>query len=162
MAPSAMRSLGGVTPAPSTEKWELYDRYQREWHDGKQAGDLVGFLQFLYQSPVPSLEFEYRDPGLAGEDAPAGQGRLLGIGLCDLTPTALSSVYFYFDPREERRSLGTFSALYELQWAKDNTRSHWYAGYWVPGARTMAYKARFQPAELLGADGIWRPLTPHP
>ena len=38
-------------------------------------------------------------------------GRLLGVGICDRAPHSLSSVYFYFDPSESKRSLGTFAAL---------------------------------------------------
>jgi arginine-tRNA-protein transferase len=145
-------------PAPSVEKYELYDSYQRQWHDGKQAGDPMGFLTFLYQSPVHTLEFEYRDPTSGTEDELTRGGKLLGVGICDLTPRALSSVYFYFDPSAARRSLGTFSVLYELAWAREHKLLHWYAGYWVKGCATMDYKARFQPAELLGTDGVWREM----
>jgi arginine-tRNA-protein transferase len=145
-------------PAPSVEKYELYDRYQRQWHDGKQAGDPMGFLTFLHQSPVHTLEFEYRDPGAGSQDEHLRGGKLLGVGICDLTPRALSSVYFYFDPADARRSLGTFSVLYELAWAREHALAYWYAGYWVKGCATMEYKARYQPAEVLGTDGAWRAM----
>jgi arginine-tRNA-protein transferase len=151
-------AVSANAPAPSTEKFELYDRYQRQWHDGKQAGDLLGYLDFLYQSPVNTVEFEYRDPALGTQVELQLGGRLLGVGICDLMPRALSSVYFYFDPEFAYRSLGTFSALYEITWAKEHGLAHWYAGYWVNHCRTMHYKARFQPAQLLGTDGIWRDM----
>ncbi len=138
-----------AAPQPTAEKWELYDRYQHQWHDGQQAGDPVNFITFLYRSPVETLEFEYRN----------ADGKLLGAGICDRCPNALSSVYFYFDPAEHRRSPGTFSALYELAWARQNQIHHWYAGYWVQGCAAMEYKSRFQPAEFLGTDGLWRPTA---
>ena len=31
-----------------------------------------------------------------------------------------------------------------------------YLGYWIRSSRKMAYKARFQPLEALGADGWFR------
>jgi arginyl-tRNA--protein-N-Asp/Glu arginylyltransferase len=31
-----------------------------------------------------------------------------------------------------------------------------YLGYWIRNSRKMAYKARFQPLEALGADGWFR------
>ena len=136
-------------PAPTAEKWELYDRYQREWHDGKQAGDILGFVSFLYRSPVETVEFEYRD----------GAEKLLGVGLCDVSTKSVSSVYFYFDPAEAGRSLGTFSALYEMLWAREMKIPYWYAGYWISGCGTMEYKARFRPCEALGTDGEWRDLS---
>jgi arginine-tRNA-protein transferase len=138
------------TPEPTREKWELYERYQREWHQ-KPMGDsdeVMEFVAFLYRSPIESIEFEYRDRW----------GKLLGVGIGDLCPASLSSVYFYFDPREARRSLGTFSALYEIQWARLRGMKYWYAGYWINECPAMAYKSRFRPCELLGTDGIWRLL----
>src|ERR1035437_1221665 len=98
-----------ATPNPTAEKWNLYQRYQRDWHDGQQLADPASFIAFLYLSPVATLEFEYRDPA----------GKLLGVGLCDLSPNSLSSVYFYFDPAHRKRSLGTFSALYEILWTRE-------------------------------------------
>ena len=135
-------------PMPTREKWELYDRYQREWHRKVESDreDIDGFLMFLYHSPIESLEFEYRDPW----------GKLLGVGICDITPTSISSVYFYFDPREAWRSIGTFSAMYEIQWAAKMGLAWWYAGYWVSGCAGMEYKSRFRPLQKLDTDGTWR------
>jgi arginine-tRNA-protein transferase len=135
-------------PEPTAEKWELYDRYQREWHDGKQAGDILGFISFLYRSPVETVEFEYRDTA----------EKLMGVGLCDVSAKSVSSVYFYFDPAQSGRSLGTFSALYEMLWARNMKIPYWYAGYWISGCRTMEYKARFRPCEILDTDGEWREI----
>ena len=138
-------------PEATREKWELYERYQREWHHNHSgvSEDVMEFVAFLYRSPVESVEFEYRDPW----------GKLLGVGIGDLCPASLSSVYFYFDPREARRSLGTFSAMYEIQWAREMKLTHWYAGYWIRECPTMAYKSRFRPCEGLGTDGVWREMT---
>jgi arginyl-tRNA--protein-N-Asp/Glu arginylyltransferase len=151
----ALRRNGDLTvqtgaPEPTHEKWELYDRYQRQWHR-KTAGesdDVADFVLTLYHSPLQSVEFEYRDRW----------GRLLGVGICDLCPESLSSVYFYFDPRAARRSLGTFSAVYEIQWARQAGLKYWYAGYWIRDCRSMAYKARFGPCQRLDTDGVWREL----
>jgi arginine-tRNA-protein transferase len=68
-------------------------------------------------------------------------------------------VYFYFDPREARRSIGTFSGLYEIEWAREMKLAHWYMGYWIKECPTMAYKARFRPCEALGTDGEWRVMA---
>jgi len=73
-------------------------------------------------------------------------------------PKALSSVYFYFDPEHADRSLGTFSVLYELMWAKKHHLPYWYAGYWVNHCPTMEYKARFRPNQVLRPDGSWGPF----
>jgi arginine-tRNA-protein transferase len=101
------------------EKFELYSRYVRFWHGKTEATDRADFERFLYDSPVNSLEFSYRD----------ATGRLLGVGICDLGPRTLSSVYFYFEPTESRRGMGTFGALHEIAYA-----TIWDIGYAIAPA----------------------------
>ena len=133
-------------PVPTTEKFDLYRRYASQRHRDENASDPVGFCTFLYNSPVNTLEFAYRDSG----------GKLLAIGLCDICTHSLSSVYFYYDPAESRRSLGTCGALREIQFARDSGIPHYYLGYWIADCATMRYKTDFRPNELLYPDGIWR------
>lgn len=133
-------------PRVSGEKFNLYRRYVTGWHGREDVEDSLAFESFLYDSPLDSLEFEYRDAA----------GTLLAVGICDPCPTALSSVYFYFDPAHRRRGLGTFGALYEIAFAARANTPYYYLGYWVEGCRTMQYKHDFRPYELLDGDGVWR------
>ncbi|MCB9849681.1 MAG: arginyltransferase [Phycisphaerales bacterium] len=128
--------------APSEEKYAIYAHYQSEHHDGTMSGDMDSFADFCYRSPLPQLELCY----YAGN-------RLIGASILDVVPGALSSVYMYFDPREAKRSLGTYSILWELAYCRAEGFAYYYLGYWVPGSRTMDYKARFRPAEILGDTG---------
>lgn len=133
-------------PRPTDEKYDLYRRYQTHRHSVAETDDRSAFEHFLYRSPVDTLEFEYRDPA----------GRLLAIGICDICRKSLSSVYFYFDPAECRRGLGTYGALCEIDFAKRSGIGHYYLGFWVPGCRKMGYKADFRPCQILHPDGCWR------
>lgn len=133
------------TPTPTTEKFEIYQRYQTHWHDGAMAGAWAEFVEFLYTSPVPSIETEYRD----------ANGRLIGVGICDVTSQALSSVYFYFDPAESARSPGTWSILREIELARQMGLPYYYLGYWVAGCGKMDYKAAYYPHEVLQPWGQW-------
>ena len=136
-------------PTPTEEKLDLYARYLSFRHpDGQMTGDADSFEDFLYKPATESIEVVYRTP----------EGRLLGVGLCDLTPTSLSTVYFYSEPGEEKRGLGTFSVLTEIDFALRTDRLHYYLGYWIADSPKMAYKNRFRPAEGLGHDGVWREL----
>jgi leucyl-tRNA---protein transferase len=134
------------SPQPTAEKHALYAAYQTQWHAGQQSADFASFAAFLYSSPVDTREFLYR----------TSDGRLLGVGICDLSAASLSSVYFYFDTAAAGRSLGTFSALYEIAYARTHDIPYWYAGFHVAGCPSMSYKSRFRPHELLGTDGTWR------
>lgn len=134
-------------PEPTDEKFELYRRYVTDWHGKPEDADRrESFETFLYESPVETMEFCYRD----------ARGRLLAVGICDVAAASLSSVYFFHDPSEARRGLGTFGALYEIDAARRAGIPHYYLGYWIPGCGTMDYKATFRPNEILHPDGTWR------
>jgi hypothetical protein len=45
-------------------------------------------------------------------------GRLICVGVVDVLPSCLSSVYLYYDPDFKSLSLGKFSALTEIDWVK--------------------------------------------
>jgi arginine-tRNA-protein transferase len=135
-------------PVATDEKYALYTRYLTQWHTtSAMTDDRESFEQFLYDSPVESLEFEYRAP----------EGNLLAVGICDLcAPRSLSSVYFYFDPSHARRGLGTFGALREIEFARRAGIVYYYMGFWVAGCRSMQYKTDYRPCEILHPEGVWK------
>ncbi len=132
-------------PDMTDEKVRLYRQYLHSQHPGSEQGDSADDLeQFLYRSPITTLEVTYHDVDL----------RLIGASLIDLSTRSVSSVYHFFDPREARRSLGVFSVLTEIDLCKRWEVPHYYLGYWVAGAPTMDYKADYRPHEVL-IDGQW-------
>jgi leucyl-tRNA---protein transferase len=138
-------------PDASEEKFQLYHSYVSRRHRGPMVDDdRATFESFLYRSPVHTIEICYRDRA----------GRLLAVGICDACSTSLSSVYFYFDPDQPRRSLGTFGVLMEIELAVKLSIPYYYMGYWVEGCRAMEYKSCFHPHELLMPDGTWREAGP--
>jgi leucyl-tRNA---protein transferase len=131
-------------PRLTDEKLELYARYLAERHDRQMTGSREELEGFLYVSGVQTVEVTYRL-----------DGRLVGIGIADVEPRALSAVYCYFDPERPERGLGTFNVLWLIEEARRRALPHLYLGYFVDGSRTMAYKADFRPCELLRPDGSW-------
>ncbi|MDB5292904.1 MAG: putative arginyl-tRNA:protein arginylyltransferase [Phycisphaerales bacterium] len=133
-------------PSLTEEKAELYRRYITQWHGGEpQTSEELA--AFLYGSPVDTVEFVYRD----------ARQKLTAVGICDICPESLSSVYFYFDPSEANRSPGTYGALVEVAYARSAGIPYYYLGYWVDQCQSMSYKCGYQPNEVLHPDGIWRP-----
>ena len=132
-------------PEPTLEKHEVYRRYLEARHDGQMSGSREEFEEFLHEAPAFAREVVFR----IGE-------RLLGAGIYDAGPEAVSAVYFYFDPDLGDRSPGTLNVL----WLVDECRRlgvPWlYLGYHVAGSPSMAYKASFSPHAILGDDGQWR------
>lgn len=129
----------------------LFGRYERAVHGKRGDATAAELNASLFASPVDTLQFTYRL-----------SGRLIGVGLVDVTPAALSSVYFVYDPDESWRSLGVFSGLCEIDECRRRGLPHWYIGYHVAGCRKMEYKSRFRPYELLRPDGVWREPTAQP
>jgi arginine-tRNA-protein transferase len=76
-------------------------------------------------------------------------GQLAGIGLVDILPQAISSVYFYHRPEWRKDAPGIYSLLREIQHAREHGAEFAYLGYWVNGCQSMDYKAQFKPHQLL-------------
>ncbi len=136
------------------ERHDLYRRYLIQRHDGMMTGSRREFELFLGHSPVDTCEIEMR----LGE-------QLLCVGTIDRTPAAWSCVYCYYDPNWPRRSLGTLNILRSLECCARQcpagTDARLYLGYWVDRSKTMAYKARFRPHEVLSEGGRWRRVDEH-
>lgn len=88
-------------------------------------------------------------------------GQLLAVAATDLLSHGVSAIYTFFDPglEFERRSLGTYSILHQIELARRLELPHVYLGYWIRQCRKMRYKQDFQPLEYL--DGrYWRRQIP--
>jgi arginine-tRNA-protein transferase len=138
-----MRHVG--LPIVDDERLELYARWHanRETHRGWEAMPLTAehyTLEFAF--PHPSVrEVTFRDPRKAN--------RLVGLGIVDEVPDALSAVYFFWDPVDAPSSLGTAHVVRLIDDAVARGMSYVYLGYTVEGCPSLAYKARFQPQESL-------------
>jgi arginyl-tRNA--protein-N-Asp/Glu arginylyltransferase len=148
-------------PEVTHEKLELYDRYHayqsemKGWpeHPPKEAGSYADSFVF---HPFDVEEWCFYV-----------EGRLVGVGYVDYLPDApvelagqqaegLSAIYFFYDPEERRRSLGTWNVLCLIDVAVRRGLPYVYLGYYVAGCGSMEYKPRFVPNELRGEDGVWR------
>lgn len=136
-------------PMADDEAYDLYARYQRDVHAERGPQPRDEWERWLMVSPIDTLAMQYRVAG-----------RLVGLGIVDLTPQALSSVYFVYEPGEAGRGLGTFSALCEIEECRRRGLSYWYIGLYVAGCRKMEYKLQFRPHELLDQGGAWRAAQP--
>ncbi len=132
-------------PEASDEKHALYRRYLEARHDGQMSGSREEFDEFLHDAAPFTEEVAFRL-----------QGRLLGAGIYDLLPQAISAVYFYFDPDLAGRSPGVHNVLWLLERCRQRGLPWLYLGYHVAGCAAMEYKAAFRPHEVLGDDGSWR------
>lgn len=142
-------------PRLSTERVELYKAFHDHGHQTKGwpdrskegRGDGASGLRLFLDNPLPTEEWSY----WIGD-------RLLGIGYVDVVAGGLSAIYFFHDPREHKRSLGTLNILHLIEAARQRDVAHVYLGYYVKGCRSLEYKARFRPNEVF-TGGIWEAFT---
>ena len=79
---------------------------------------------------------------------------LLAVAVVDRLENGLSAIYTYYEPAEEKRSLGSYVILWQIGRARELGLPAVYLGYWIRNCRKMNYKTRFRPVELL-ANGHW-------
>jgi arginine-tRNA-protein transferase len=136
-------------PGVSDEKLALYDRFH-DFHAGfkdwpaQEPKQVSGYVESFVHNPVSTEEWLY-----------TVNDRLIGVGYVDRLPGALSAVYFYYDPAERQRSLGTYNVMRVIADAARSRIPHVYLGYFVDGCRSLEYKANFRPNQVLANDGQW-------
>lgn len=133
----------------TTEHYRLFSRYVACRHNDGEMADMTfaDYQAMVEESPLPSMIDEFRTP----------EGQLLAACLSDRLADGLSAVYSFFDPTETGRSLGNYVVLRMIERTRELGLPYLYLGYWISKSRKMAYKARFQPLEALGAGG-WKRL----
>lgn len=82
--------------------------------------------------------------------------QLIAAAVTDMVRDGVSAVYTFFDPElSQKRSLGTFAIMKQVELAKRLGLQFVYLGYWINGHPKMSYKTRFKPLEVL-TDGRWK------
>ena len=129
----------------SDAHFDLYSRYIEQRHrDGDMyPPDREQYDSFLTREWGSTSFVEFRDGG-----------RLLAVAVVDRLENGLSAIYTYYEPAEEKRSLGSYVILWQIERARALGLPAVYLGYWIRNCRKMNYKTRFRPVELL-ANGHW-------
>lgn len=140
-------------PGVDDARLALFRRYQASQTESKGWGfsptDARDYAATFVQNPLPAVEISLWE-GSA----------LRAVVLTEVTPHTISGVYHYHDPDCRERGLGTFGMLQTIALARRLAKPWAYFGFYVAGCGSLAYKARFQPCEILEDDGRWRPFAP--
>jgi arginine-tRNA-protein transferase len=97
-----------------------------------------------------------------GSDHPATHPcRCVAVSYLDVGTRAVSSVYAMFDPDESHRSLGIFTLLKEIQWAREQGMDWLYPGYATAGPGIYDYKKSLHPLQRYDwRTECWLDLAP--
>ncbi|XP_077206091.1 arginyl-tRNA--protein transferase 1 isoform X4 [Paroedura picta] len=131
-----------------TQSATLFAKYQMAIH--KDTPPECGedqFTRFLCDSPL-----EAENPP-NGPDCGYGSfhqqywvdGKIVAVGVIDILPKCVSSVYLYYDPDYSSLSLGVYSALREIVFTrqlheKASDLSYYYMGFYIHSCPKMRYK----------------------
>jgi len=133
----------------SEQHYQLYLRYQTHKHPGgsMQQFGRSEYRSFLCESLGNSVIFETRL-----------DDKLLAVSVTDIFVHSVSAVYTFFDPEFSSLSLGTYSVLQQIHYAKTQYKQHVYLGYYVKDSQKMNYKSNFRPLEML-IENRWLSFT---
>ncbi|MBN3273145.1 ATE1 transferase, partial [Polyodon spathula] len=126
----------------------LYAKYQTAIHkDTPSECSESQFRRFLCDSPL-----EAENPS-DGPDCGYGSfhqqyclnGKIIAVGVIDILPACVSSVYLYYDPDYSGMSLGVYSALRELAFTRQLHKKaprlrYYYMGFYIHSCPKMRYK----------------------
>ncbi|XP_071505523.1 arginyl-tRNA--protein transferase 1-like [Diadema antillarum] len=149
------------------ESYAVYKKYQMTIHNDPETKCTVKqYKRFLVDSPL--LEYHSEETPECGYGSfhqhYVLDGKIIAVGVVDILPTCLSSVYFYYDPDYRFLSLGTFSALREIAFTRllqvtAPSIEYYYMGFYVHSCRKMRYKGQYYPSYLLCPEGYtWHPM----
>ncbi|XP_026968607.1 arginyl-tRNA--protein transferase 1 isoform X4 [Sagmatias obliquidens] len=149
------------------ESYQVYKRYQMVIHkDPPDKPTVSQFTRFLCSSPLEAENPPY------GPDCGYGSfhqqywldGKIIAVGVIDVLPYCVSSVYLYYDPDYSFLSLGVYSALREIAFTrqlheKTPQLSYYYMGFYIHSCPKMKYKGQYRPSDLLCPETyVWVPI----
>ncbi|XP_007173279.1 arginyl-tRNA--protein transferase 1 isoform X3 [Balaenoptera acutorostrata] len=150
-----------------SQSFSLYVKYQMAIHqDPPDECGKTEFTRFLCSSPL-----EAENPA-NGPDCGYGSfhqqywldGKIIAVGVIDILPYCVSSVYLYYDPDYSFLSLGVYSALREIAFTrqlheKTPQLSYYYMGFYIHSCPKMKYKGQYRPSDLLCPETyVWVPI----
>ncbi|XP_058176916.1 arginyl-tRNA--protein transferase 1 isoform X3 [Anopheles ziemanni] len=122
--------------------YALYVKYQTSIHSDP-PGSVADYLDFLGSADFGSFHQQYWL-----------DDRLIAVGVIDVLPLCVSSVYFFYDPEYRFLSLGTYGSLREIAFTRARYRvnpsiTSYYMGFYIHSCPKMRYKSSLQPSRLL-------------
>ncbi|CAH1714820.1 unnamed protein product [Chironomus riparius] len=136
---------------------DLFQSYQMKIHnDPLEKNSRRSYERFLVNSPLQLRKDDNSPPDGYGSFHYQYymDGELIAVGVIDILPLCISSVYFYYNPDYSFLSLGTYASLREIALVRQLSKScpqlkHYYLGFYIPTCPKMRYKSNVKPSYLL-------------
>jgi len=139
------------------DSYNVYKKYQMVIHKDPPSKCTVGqYKRFLCDSSLKSNNSPnetYRHG--AFHQQYIMDGKIIAVGVVDILPSCVSSVYLCYDPDYAFLSPGTLTSLFEITFTRKLQKetfpnlTNYYMGYYIHSCSKMRYKAKYSPSCLL-------------
>lgn len=126
---------------PDYENLDLCEKFLQKRYPRENNTARGYYRDFFLNNIVNSAQLQYRV-----------DGRLVGTAVVDIGYNWLNGVYFYFDPEESHRSLGTLNILHMVDLCRQWEIEYLYLGYYICSVPAMSYKKNFKPHYILSQN----------
>ncbi|XP_060698040.1 arginyl-tRNA--protein transferase 1 isoform X6 [Hemiscyllium ocellatum] len=149
------------------ESYQIYKRYQMTIHkDPPDKATEYQYTRFLCDSPLQAENPADGPPSGYGSfhQQYLLDGKIIAVGVIDILPHCISSVYLYYDPDYAFLSLGVYSALREIAFTTQLQKTapsirYYYMGFYIHSCPKMKYKGQYHPSDLLCPETYaWVPI----
>ncbi|XP_050062186.1 arginyl-tRNA--protein transferase 1 isoform X2 [Aphis gossypii] len=139
------------------DEYAVYQSYQTVIHGDKiERCSREQFIHFLVDSPLQEEKSNHpHHPGYGSFHQQYWLGdKLIAVGVIDILPKCVSSVYLFYDPDYHHMVLGTYSSLREIHLVRELHKmspnlKYYYMGFYIHSCPKMRYKAKIRPSYLL-------------
>lgn len=136
-------------PSIDAARLDLYHRHHQHHAETKgwpapNRGDAVAHILSIVEGPFPVQEWAYYI-----------DEQLVSLSYVDALADGYSGIYFYHDPELRKLSLGNWICISMIEQAKVDGLPYLYLGYYIKDCRSMEYKGKFAPNQVLTPDGTW-------
>ncbi|XP_028825433.1 arginyl-tRNA--protein transferase 1 isoform X3 [Denticeps clupeoides] len=147
--------------------YQVYKLYQMAIHeDPPDKPSESQFRRFLCDSPLEAeVSSDAPDVGYGSFHQQYWlDGRIVAVGVIDILPSCVSSVYLYYHPDFAALSLGSYSALREISFTRQlhlqsSKLCFYYLGFYIHSCPKMRYKGQYHPSDLLCPETFtWMPI----
>ncbi|MBT30291.1 MAG: arginine-tRNA-protein transferase [Thalassobius sp.] len=139
-----------IQPIKITEEQKILFEHHKEKFTEGVPGSLNDFLSHSPDSV----------PGKANELLVYDGDKLIAVSYFDIARSSISSIYGMFDLDYHKHSLGIYTMLLEIEFAKSMGLKYYYHGYCYDVSSFYDYKKRFNSMEYFDWQDHWHTYLP--
>lgn len=132
------------------ESFDLYNDYHIQRHDKPRKSE-YSYCEHAVNSPIAPQTVDGMEYGTFHQLYRL-DGKLVAIGIIDIIPKGIVSIYMWYDVSKEvsRLSFGVYSALKEIEFVRELSQrnpnmKYYYLQGWNGKNKKLSYKANYEP-----------------